>query len=267
MCIQSLYTSAAGMTSMESKLDVIANNLANMETTAFKCDRCNFEDMFYVHEKLPGALDQAGQYTPVGIALGTGSRVQSVQTHQTQGTLENTGRALDVAIEGQGYFQITDTNGQTLYTRAGNLNINPSGSLVMGSASTGRLLYPAISVPTDATAIQISDQGIVSVLQPGNQQMTQIGQVQLATFVDPEGLLKLGENLYAQTDASGTPRVANPGVDGMGQLHQGSLESSNVEPVQQLIDLITTQRAFELNAQVIQAGDQILQTVGTLRRY
>ncbi len=267
MSIQSLYTAASGMDAMQTKLDVIANNLANMETTAFKKGRCNFEDMFYVNEKLPGTRDQAGQYTPVGIGIGTGVRVQSIQTEQTQGTLLQTGRTLDVAIQGLGYFQVTDTNGNTLYTRAGDLNINSNGNLVVGSASVGRLLQPPITIPDDATAVAISAEGVVSVQQPNNTQLSEVGQLELAAFINPEGLLKLGENMYQETDASGAPRLANPGSDGLGTLQQSSLESSNVEPVTELIDLITTQRAFEMNSQVISAGDDILELVATLRRY
>jgi len=267
MSIQSLYTAATGMTSMQRKLDVIANNLANMETTGFKRGRCNTEDMFYIQEKLPGARDQAGQYTAVGIAIGTGSRVQSVQTDQTQGTTQDTGRQLDVAIQGDGFFQVTNTNGDTLYTRAGNFNVNPNGNLVLGSSNIGRLIQPPIKIRDDATEIQISAEGIVSVLQPNNKQLSEVGQLELANFINPEGLMKLGENLYAETDASGAPRLANPGADGMGTLLQSSLESSNVEPVTELIDLITTQRAFELNSQVISAGDDILELVANMRRY
>jgi len=169
-------------------------------------------------------------------------------------------------IEGQGFFQVTDPNGDTLYTRAGNFSRNANGDLVVGSANTGRLLEPPINIPEDATDVVISSEGIVSVRQPGSQQLTQVGQIELASFVNSEGLLKLGENLYAETDASGTPTQGQPGQDGIGRLQQNALEASNVEPVRELIDLITTQRAFELNSQAVQAGDEMMQIVSNLRR-
>jgi flagellar basal-body rod protein FlgG len=266
MSVQTLYTAATGMVSLETKLDVIANNLANMETVAFKSGRANFEDLFYRHEKFPGAQDTAGQYTPTGISIGTGSRVSSVQTQFTQGTFQDTGRELDVAIEGRGFFQVMDPSGTTLYTRAGNFSINSNGNLVAGSANDGRLLEPPITIPQDALKIVISSEGIVSVRQPNNNQLSQIGQMELASFINPEGLLKLGENLYAETDSSGAPTLGNPGQDGMGLVRQNTLEHSNVEPVHELIDLITTQRSFELNSQAVKTGDEMLQTIANLRR-
>jgi flagellar basal-body rod protein FlgG len=267
MSVQALNAAATGMAAMETKLNVVANNLANIDTTAFKRDRCNFEDLYYRHQKMPGAEDSAGQFTPTGISIGLGTRVSSTQTDFTQGSFSSSDRELDVAIEGQGFFQVTDPSGTILYTRSGNFNKNANGDLVMGSANTGRLIEPPISMPEDATAIVISAEGIVSVRQPGNTQLSQVGQLELASFINPDGLLKLGENLYAETDSSGTPTLGNPGQDGLGLLRQNALEGSNVEPVTELIDLITTQRAFELNSQVVRVGDEIMQTVSTLRRY
>jgi flagellar basal-body rod protein FlgG len=267
MSVQTLYTAATGMTSLQTKLDVIANNLANMETVAFKGGRANFEDLFYRHETMPGAQDSAGQFTPTGISIGLGSRVSSVQTDFVQGSFQQTGGDLDVAIEGRGFFQVMDPSGTTVYTRAGNFSRNADGKLVMGSANTGRLLEPSITIPQDAVGVVISPEGKVSVRQPGNQQLSQVGQIDLANFVNPEGLLKLGENLYAQTDSSGAPTTSNPGKDGLGLLRQNALEASNVEPVRELIDLITTQRSFELNSQAVKAGDEVLQTISNLKRY
>jgi flagellar basal-body rod protein FlgG len=267
MTVQTLYTAATGMTALQTKLDVIANNLANADTTAFKRDRANFEDLFYRHEKLPGVQDTAGQYNPEGIAVGLGSCIQSVQTDFVQGPFRQTGNQLDVAIEGQGFFQVTDPGtGTIFYTRAGNFSKNSNGNLVMGSADTGRLLQPNITIPNDATAIVISSDGIVSVQQPTSTNLNQVGTIELATFVNPQGLLKLGENLYSQTDSSGAPILNNPGKNGMGVLRQDMLEGSNVEPVADLIDLITTQRAFEMNSQAVKAGDSILQTIANLAR-
>ena len=254
------------MTSLQQKLDVIANNLANTETTAFKGGRANFEDLFYRNFKFPGAQDSASQYTPTGISIGTGSRVESVQCNFQQGSTQTTTNPLDLSIQGQGFFQVMDPTGQILYTRAGNFSKNANGNIVVGSATTGRLLEPPIVIPNDATAISISAQGVVAVQQPNNTQLQQIGQIQLANFINPEGLLKLGENLYSDTDASGKPTVGNPGLEGRGTLDQGTLEASNIEPVSELISLITTQRSFELNSQAVKAGDEMLQTVSNLKR-
>ncbi len=266
MSVQTLYTAATGMESLQTKLDVIANNLANVNTTAFKRSRANFEDLFYRHEVLPGQLDTAGNPTPTGIAIGLGSRVQSTQMDNTQGTFQTTNQPYDVAIAGDGFFQVTDPNGQILYTRAGNFSVNANGQLVVGSASNGFLLDPAISIPQDTTAVSISPQGQVSVQQAGSSTLNQVGVIQLARFINPQGLLQLGNNMYAQTQASGTVTQGVPGGTGFGTVQQNMLEASNVQPVQELIDLITTQRAFELNSQAIQTGDQILQDVTNLRR-
>ncbi len=267
MSVQTLYSAATGMSSMETKLDVIANNLANIETTGFKRSRPNFEDLFYRHYMLPGAEDSAGNFTATGTSVGLGSRVSSIQTELRQGAFKQTDRNLDVAIEGLGFFPVTDpSTGEIQYSRAGNFNVNADGALVLGSAGTGRLVEPQITIPTDATDIVISPQGNVSVRQPGSQNLTNVGQLELASFVNAEGLLRLGENLFAETDASGAATQGPPGENGVGVLRQGSLEASNVEPVAELIDLITTQRAFELNSQAVQVGDEMMQLVANLRR-
>lgn len=267
MSIQSLYTAATGMDSLQTKLDTIANNLANINTTAFKRDRANFEDLFYRHEVLPGAEDSLGQRTPTGIHVGVGARVSSVQTDYDQGAFETTGNQLDVAIEGDGFFTVADPSGIPLYTRSGNFSRNANGDIVLGSATLGRLLDPPISLPEDTTGIIISPEGLVSIQQAGNTSFTQLGTIQLARFVNPQGLLKMGENLYAESPASGAATIGNPGSLGLGLLRQNALEMSNVEPVRELIDLITTQRAFELNSQAVQAGDQVLQLISNLRRF
>lgn len=267
MSIQTLYTAATGMGAMETKLAVIANNLANINTTGFKRGRANFEDLFYQHEMLPGAQDSGGNLTATGTSIGLGSRVSSVQTDQEQGEFTVTGNQYDWAIEGRGFYQVAEPDGSLVYTRAGNFSVNSVGQIVMGSASTGRVVQPPMTVPQDATDVVVSPEGIVSARQPGNAALVQIGQLQLATFINPEGLLKLGENLYAETEASGTATLGNPGLQGVGRVRQGTLEVSNVEPVEELIDLITTQRAFELNSQCVQAGDQMLQLVANMRRF
>ena len=267
MTVQTLYTAATGMSALETKLDVIANNLANVDTVGFKRGRANFEDLFYRHEMVPGAEDTAGQYAATGISVGMGSRVSSVQGSFVQGASQQTGGELDVAIEGSGFFQVTDPSGDILYSRAGNFSRNANGELVMGSANVGRLLEPPITIPEDATDIVISAEGIVSVRQPGSPSLSQIGTIELASFINPGGLLKLGDNLYAETDSSGTALLGNPGQNGVGMLRQGALEASNVEPVRELIDLITTQRAFELNSKAVQVGDEMMQIVANLTRY
>ena len=268
MSVQTLYTAATGMQALETKLDVVANNLANVNTTGFKKGRANFEDLLYRHETLPGAEDSAGGQTATGTSIGLGTKVSSVQTDFRQGALQQTGNALDVAIEGPGFFQVADpTTTETVYTRTGNFSVNANGALVLGSASTGRLLEPNISIPQDALTISIQPDGRVLVTQPGTTAASEVGQLQIASFQNPQGLLKLGENLFMETDASGTPTPGNPGTNGLGELQQNALEASNVEPVQELIDLITTQRSFELNSQAVQAGDQILQLISNLRRF
>ncbi len=267
MSVQTLYTAATGMESLQTKLDVIANNLANVNTTAFKKGRVNFEDSFYRHERFPGAQDQQQNLTATGTSIGLGSKVQSVQTEFGQGAFQNTGAALDVAIAGQGFFQVQDpVTNQTVYTRGGNFSINANRQLVIGSASTGRLVVPNITFPENTTAITISANGSVLVSQAGQPDQAQQGTIELALFPNPEGLLKLGENLYSATGSSGVAVTNSPGQQGLGDLRQGTLEASNVEPVQELIDLITTQRSFELNSQAIQAGNQILQLISNLRR-
>lgn len=267
MSIQTLYTAATGMDAMQTKLDVIANNLANINTTAFKKDRANFEDLLYRNDAYPGALDANQLATPTGIQVGLGTRVQSTQKDFGQGSFQDTGRDLDLAIEEKGFFQVQDpTTQQILYTRAGNLDRNADGNLVIGSAATGRLIEPPITIPQDAATISISANGTVSVTQVGSPNRQTVGQIQLANFINPDGLLKVGENLYMQTDASSQAIVGDPGTNGLGVLRQRSLEASNVEPVKELIDLITTQRGFELNSQAVQAGDQLLQQIANLRR-
>ncbi len=267
MSVQTLYTAATGMEALQTKLDVVANNLANVNTIGFKRDRANFEDLMYRDDVLPGTLN-GGQPSASGTAVGLGVRVSNVQSDFVQGAFQQTNRALDVAIAGEGFFQVNDpSTGETLYTRAGNFNINANGALVLGSASIGRLLEPQISIPPDATNIVVNPDGQVFTKEPGNAQLSSQGQIQIVRFINPEGLIKLGDNLYSESDASGAGTPGIPGQNGLGELQQNMLEASNVEPVQELIDLITTQRSFELNSQAVQAGDQVLQLISNLRRF
>lgn len=267
MSIQALYAAATGMTAMETKLDVTANNLANMETTGFKKGRCNFEDLLYRHLQYPGAIDPAGQLTATGTSVGLGTRVASIQANMETGAFENSNRELDVAISGEGLLRVVEPgSGEFRYTRAGNLSVNRDGQLVAGSAQIGRLIDPPITIPDDATHITISADGRVQVEQPGSNGVQEVGQIGMSRFQNPEGLLRMGENLFMETDASGAPIDGLPAQDGFGQLMQNFLETSNVEPVQEIISLITTQRAFELNSQVVSTGDQVLQTVTNMKR-
>lgn len=267
MSVQTLYTAATGMEALETKLDVIANNMANINTTGFKKDRANFEDLFYRQIRLPGAQDADGNLTSTGVEVGLGTRVSSTQTNHTQGAMQITGNPLDFAIEGNGFFQVTDPQGGFLYTRAGNFGLNANNQLVLGSAQTGWIVDPPISIPQEATNVVVTSDGQVQYSTANSTTLQTAGQLQTATFVNPDGLMKLGDNLWKQTDASGQPTQGNPGQNGAGILQQGALESSNVEPVQELIDLITTQRSFELNSQVVQAGDQVMQVAANLRRF
>ncbi len=267
MSVQTLYTAATGMEALETKLNVIANNLANVNTTGFKKGRANFEDLFYRHQTMPGAPDNGGGLTATGTSVGLGTRVSSIQTDFRQGAFQATGNSLDVAIEGPGFFKVNDPNGGNLYTRTGNFSRNANGQLVLGSASSGRTLEPAITIPNEATSISIGPDGQVLYTTANSASPESAGQLTLSSFVNPEGLLKRGENLFQQTDASGQSTDSNPGASGVGVLQQNALEASNVEPVQELIDLITTQRSFELNSQAVQAGDQVLQLVANLRRF
>lgn len=266
MSIQTLYTAATGMEALESKLDVIANNLANVSTTAFKKDRQNFEDLLYRNETYPG-VSQSGTPTGIGTHTGLGTRVASTQMNFEQGAIQQTGRELDIAIEGNGFLKVIDSNGNPFYTRAGNLSINSQGQLVLGSANVGRLVEPAIQIPENAQNLTITETGEITVIESGSTQANVVGQLLLTTFLNPEGLVKKGDNLYQQTDASGPAQDGQvAGQNGIGRVLQGVLEASNVEPVRELIDLIQTQRNFELNSQTVQAGDEVMQLISNLRR-
>jgi flagellar basal-body rod protein FlgG len=266
MSVQTLYTAATGMEALETKLDVIANNMANINTTGFKKDRANFEDVFYRQLRVPGAEDADGNRTATGVEVGLGVRVSSTQTNHGQGAFETTGNPFDFAIEGDGFFEVQGLAGEQLYTRAGNFGINADGNLVLGSAYNGYLLVPNINIPQEAIDVTVSADGIVQYRTQDSQDLQQAGQLQISTFVNPDGLLKLGDNLFKPTAASNNPVQGIPGQQGFGLIRQGFLEASNVEPVTELIDLITTQRAFEINSQVVQAGDQIMQIIANLRR-
>lgn len=215
----------------QTKLSIIANNLANSDTVGFKRNRVVMEDQPYRYDRLPGAMDSGGNLAATGVMVGMGVRVSGVRTDFSQGPLQDVGDELSVAIVGRGFFSVQDPGtGMNVYTRAGNFSRNSNGDLVLGSAATGRLLEPSISIPEDAMDILISAEGHVAVHQPGTTSLTQVGMIELTTFVNPEGLLRLGENLLSETEASGRPHTGTPGQTGIGTLAQGYLESSNVDP-------------------------------------
>ncbi len=269
MAVMALNSAATGLKALSTRIDVAANNLANAETNAFKRSRVNFEDLMYVMLKQPGTTSGSGEVSPAGIFVGLGTRISNTQLDLEQGPLENTNRQLDVGIEGKGFLKvkIMDSFGDGIgYTRNGNFFVNNKGELVLGMGD-GYKLIPPIRIPTGATDISIAQDGTIEVLRQNSTSKTVVGQIQISQFVNPEGLRLLGGSIYTATDASGPAIDNKPGQGGTGVLLQGFLEGSNVDPVRELVGLIKTQRAFELNSQSIQTADQALQTVANLRRY
>jgi flagellar basal-body rod protein FlgG len=257
------------MRALDEKLNVVANNLANINTQGFKRSRVNFEDLLYQVRREPGVLNLQDEPIPHGILIGTGVKVSGTQLNFEDGPVDPTGKPLDWQIEGEGFFQVTtiqDGSEVVAYTRAGNFAQNAVGNIVLGN-SDGSVLEPPIAIPTDAIDITVGRNGEVRVRQQGSNTLTTIGQIELARFVNPEGLKQVGRNLYLETDASGPPITGQPQTDGLGSISQGNLEMSNVDPVRELIDLITTQRAFELNSQSIQTADETLETISNLTQF
>lgn len=268
MGITALYSAAAGMRSLDEKLNVVANNLANVNTHGFKRQRVNFEDLLYQTKREPGIPNAEDEPIPHGILVGTGVKVSGTQLNFAPGAVDQTDQPLDLQLEGEGFFQVLavqDGTRVTAYTRAGNFARNSVGNIVLGN-SEGAILEPPISIPDDEIEISIGRNGEVRVRQQGSNTLNTIGQIELARFVNPEGLKQIGRNLFVETDASGTPITGSPETDGLGAVVQGALEMSNVDPVRELIDLITTQRAFEMNSQSIRTADESLQVVSNLRR-
>ncbi len=269
MAITALNSAATGLRALSTKIDVIANNLANAETTAFKGSRMNFEDLMYVSLKEPGSNNNANEPSPAGTFVGLGVKISNTQLDLGQGPLENTNRALDVAIQGNGFFRvkIMDSIGDgTGYTRNGNLFRNRDGDLVLGMGD-GYKLLPKINIPPDALEISINQEGVVDYIRPNQNTRSIAGQLQISNFVNPQGLKLIGGSIYVQTEASGPAIDNKPGDNGAGTTLQNFLEGSNVDPVKELVTLIKTQRSFELNSQSIQTADQALQTIGNLRRF
>ncbi|WP_291023630.1 flagellar basal-body rod protein FlgG [Hydrogenophaga sp.] len=253
-----MWTAKTGVQAQDAKLQAIANNLANVNTTGFKRDRVVFEDLFYQVERQPGAAQAEGMNTPVGVQLGNGVRVAGTQKVFTTGSLQTTGQPLDIAIQGQGFLQVELPGGETAYTRAGQLQRSPEGRLM---TAQGYPLVPDITLPENAKSVTIGENGTVSVSLPGNTAPQEVGQITLAGFVNPAGLLALGDNLYQETAASGVPTEGIAGEEALGAIKQGALEGSNVQVVEEMVDMITAQRTYEMSTKVLSAADGMLQNL------
>jgi flagellar basal-body rod protein FlgG len=260
--IRALYSAASGMAAQQLNVDNIANNLANANTNAYKTRRAQFQDLLYQSIVQPGTA--AGQQTivPAGLQIGMGTRTSSNEIIFSQGNFSQTGNPLDLVIQGNGFFQVLQPTGQTAYTRDGSFQVDRNGNLVTGSGSP---VQPQITIPPNAQAITIATDGTVSYTLPGQTAAQLAGQIQLANFQNPSGLNNIGQNLYLPTDASGDPVVASPGSqEGLGTLLQGYTEQSNVSVVDEFVNLITAQRAYEANSKVVKAADEMYQQVNNL---
>ncbi|AQA18084.1 flagellar basal-body rod protein FlgG [Halioglobus japonicus] len=253
--INSLWTSRTGLEAQQVQMDVIANNLANVSTNGFKRSRAVFEDLLYQTVRQPGADATSQDTIPSGLQLGTGVRPVATERLHTQGSLQETGNSRDLAINGKGFFQVLMADGNTAFTRDGSFQVDENGQLVTAS---GYPIEPAILIPENALSLSISQDGIVSVVTPGNVNSNQVGQLSIATFVNPAGLQAIGENLFVETTASGTPTESNPGLDGAGRIYQGFVETSNVNVVEEMVSMIQTQRAYEINSKAVQTSDEML---------
>jgi len=260
--IRSLNTAATGMAAQQENMDVIANNIANSQTVGFKKSRAEFEDLLYHTKKEPGAVAGANSYSPNGVQVGLGTRTSSVQKNFDVGNALVTKGALDLQIEGPGFFQIQTPDGQMTYTRDGSFRKDPQGRVV---DKNGNLLIPEITIPPDSSGVEFRANGEVVVYQGPNATPSVVGQLDIVNFVNPAGLKAMGKNLFSQTPASGQAIVNRPGLNGVGYLAQGQLESSNVNIVDEMVDMIKAQRAFETNSKVIQTSDQMLQSVNGMR--
>ena len=259
--IRSLWISKTGLDAQQMAIDVVANNLANVSTNGFKRSRPVFEDLLYQTLRQPGAKSSQLSDIPSGLQLGTGVRPVATERVFSQGNLVQTGNGLDLAINGNGFFQIQLPDGTTGYSRDGSLQLNSQGQIV---TSSGYIVSPGITIPSGSLTVTISRDGIVSAQASGTVAPSQVGQLQLANFVNPGGLQSQGENIYLETASSGSPTTGNPGSTGLGVLNQGFTETSNVNVAEELVNMIQTQRAFELNSRAIQASDQMLQRLGQL---
>lgn len=252
----SLWIAKTGLDAQQTRMAVTSNNLANVNTTGFKRARAAFEDLMYQNDRQPGAQSSQATQVPAGTMIGTGVRVVGTEKLFSQGELVQTNNPLDIAVQGRGFMQVTMPDGTVAYTRDGSFHLNSDGQIVTNS---GYPLEPALTVPANAQSVTIGSDGTVSVALPGQAAPAQIGTVQTADFINPAGLEPRGENLYVETASSGAPQTGTPGLNGLGTITQGSLESSNVNVVEELVNMIETQRAYEMNSKAISATDQMLQ--------
>lgn len=260
--IRSLTTAATGMKAQQTNMDVSANNIANASTTGFKKARAEFEDLMYQTQLEPGAATGLNTVSPTGVQVGLGVKTAAVSKDFEQGSTKVTNGAFDLEIQGSGFFPVQTPNGQIAYTRDGSFKKGPDGRI---QDKNGNVLQPEITVPPNATGVEISGNGQVQIIVEQSTQPQSIGQIQLVGFVNPAGLKSLGGNLFVPTNASGLPQQALPGQNGLGAIAQGQLETSNVNIVDEMVGMITTQRAFETNSKMIQASDQMLQAINNIR--
>jgi len=257
---KALWVAKTGLEAQQMRMSVISNNLANVNTTGFKRDRPAFEDLLYQNVRQVGAQSSQDTKLPSGLQLGTGVRTVATEKIHTMGNLVQTDNSLDVAIQGRGFFQILMPDGTIGYSRDGSFKMDETGQMV---TSNGYVVQPAITIPNNSTSITIGSDGVVSAQVPGNVTPTQLGSIQLADFANPTGLQPVGQNLFVETAASGSPATGTPGLNGIGTVVQGSLETSNVNVVEELVNMIETQRAYEMNSKAIQTTDHMLQYVTT----
>ncbi|MEW8508607.1 MAG: flagellar basal-body rod protein FlgG [Candidatus Thiodiazotropha sp.] len=253
-----LWIAKTGLDAQQTNMAVISNNLSNVNTTGYKRDRAVFNDLIYQNIRQVGAQSSENTELPSGLMVGTGVRVVATQKEHSQGNIVQTGNSLDVAVQGKGYFQVLHPDGNIVYTRDGTFSLTADGNIV---TPNGYELQPAMTVPTNAISLTIGSDGVVSALVSGNSTPTQIGQIELAYFVNPQGLAPIGDNLYRETNASGGVNTAIPGTDSTGTLIQAALESSNVNVVEELVNMIETQRAYEMNSKAISTTDEMLSYV------
>ncbi len=255
---KALWIAKTGLEAQQMRMSVISNNLANVNTNGFKRDRAVFEDLLYQNVRQAGALSSQNSRLPTGLQLGTGVRTVATEKIQTLGNIVQTNNSLDIAIQGRGFLQVLQPDGNLAYSRDGAMKMDETGQLV---TSSGYVFQPAITLPSDATTVTIGSDGVVSALIPGSTTPTQVGNIQLADFINPTGLQAVGENLYLETASSGSPSTGTPGLNGLGTVIQGALETSNVNVVEELVNMIETQRAYEMNSKAIQTTDRMLQFV------
>jgi len=254
--MESLWVAKTGLDAQQTRMSVVSNNLANVNTVGFKRGRAVFEDLLYQNINQAGGATSQNTESPTGLSMGTGVRVVATEKSFTQGSSLQTDNPLDVLVQGRGFLQVLLPDGNLAYTRDGSLKVDSEGRLV---TPTGFEIQPSITIPADAQSVVIGADGTVQVTLPGQAQPTTLGTLQLADFINPAGLQPRGQNLFNETAASGSPQVGNPGLEGLGTLVQGSLESSNVNVVEELVSMIETQRAYEMNSKAISVSDQMLQ--------